>query len=134
MFSDTEDVMGAAGVSKSVVDVVLARAVAAAAAILEAASWLYDLIIVRPLGPTLGVIFLAEGRGGVPVALTVPEFFFSDCSSDDDDSLLDSLDSCFGKWRLGLCKLVEERPETLAAEDPVAKRSLEGSTDNRSLN
>ena len=77
MFSDTEDVMGAAGVSKSVVDVVLARAVAAAAAILEAASWLYDLIIVRPLGPTLGVIFLAEGRGGVPVALTVPEFFFS---------------------------------------------------------
>lgn len=63
--SETEEV------SKS--DVALAAAVAAAAAILEPASWLRDLTIMRPFGPTLGEIFLAIGNGGVPVTLAVPD-------------------------------------------------------------
>jgi len=48
---------------------------AATAAMLDDASWLYDLTIVLPFGPIRpGVIFLAEERGGVPVALFPEEY------------------------------------------------------------
>lgn len=66
------------------------------------------------------------------MALVVPDecsgppwTFLSDCSSDDDDSLLDSLESFLGKCRLDFGILTEDSPETLAAEEPMI-RSLEG--------
>ena len=54
-------------------EVVAATADAATDPILEAASWLKDLTIMRPLGPTLGVIFRDAGKGGVPVTLPGPD-------------------------------------------------------------
>jgi len=83
--SDTEEVMDGSCIKSSetlAVDAVVvvfevdgalpvaaATADAAAAAMLEDASWLYDFTIIRPLGPTRpGVIFRAAGSGGVPVA------------------------------------------------------------------
>ena len=54
-------------------DALAATAEAATEPMLDAASWLYDLTIMRPLGPTLGVIFLEAGKGGVPVTLPGPD-------------------------------------------------------------
>ena len=76
--SDTEEVMDGCIKSETLaIDAVVlevdvpaavaaATADAAAAAMLEEASWLYDFTIIRPLGPTRpGVIFRAAGSGGV---------------------------------------------------------------------
>lgn len=97
---------------------------------------------MRPFGPIRGVILRVTGMGGVPVALPVPEEWWppkwprlSDCSSEEEDSLLDSLESCLAKCRLGLDILAVDIPETLAAEEPMTSLSPPGgSMDNLSLN
>lgn len=72
--SDTDTVIDVADGSATLVDetAVAAAAATAIVAMLEDASWLYDLTIMRPLGPIFGVTLLAEGSGGVPVTLAGP--------------------------------------------------------------
>ncbi len=71
--SDTELAMEPIAIADTLVDeAVVARAcccitAAAVTAIWEPASWLRLFTIIRPFGPILGLIFLADAKGGVRV-------------------------------------------------------------------
>ncbi len=71
--SDTEFAMEPVGAADTLLFEAVEAAAwiteAAVAAMGEAASWLSDLTIMRPLGPMRGLIFLEEGIGGVLAAM-----------------------------------------------------------------